>query len=255
MSAAFGFLPLCERNLRAWRPYALAYLLRMVEMPMQLYVYGFGLGVLGAVFAKETGYTAFVLPGLIVWSLWLAVIIEATYTTFIRAFSYRLWESVLMTPVRLPAILMAEQAIGVAKGLFLMVLAYPFAVYFNAVPSHLGFFIALLPALLFVMVVTAFGHFLTSIARSEFDFDTLWPLYAMPMFLTSGVMFPRHMLPAWLQILSEIFPMTHAIEAMRPVMLGAPNWPGFVLHCAALLLMWVIFSGLAYHFFKKRLYQ
>lgn len=255
MSAFFGFLPLCERNLRAWRPYALAYLLRMVEMPMQLYAYGFGLAALGVAFAKGAGYSAFVLPGLIVWSLWLAVIIEATYTTFIRAFTYRLWQSILMTPVRLPAILLSEQIIGSMKGLLLIIMAYPFAVYFNAVPSHTGFFIAVLPALLFVMVVTAFGHFLTSLARSEFDFDILWPLYAMPMFLTSGVMFPREMLPTWLQYASGIFPMTHAISAMRPVMLGSPEWSAFTLHCLALVAMWAAFSALAYHFFKRRLYE
>lgn len=251
----FGVVPLIERNLRAWRPYALVYFLRMVEVPMHLYVLGFGLAMLGGLFAPGQSYGAFVLPGLIVWSLWLAVIIESTYTTFVRAFTYRLWQGVLMTPVRLPAILIAEQVVGAIKGLLLMLLAYPFALWFGAIPSHGGFLLAFIPALLLVMVITAMGHLMTSLARSEFDFDIVWPIYATPMFLASGIMFPRERLPGWLQAVGEFFPLTHAIEAMRPLMLGDWQAASVAWHCLMLTVMWAGFSFASYYFFRRRLYE
>ena len=62
------------------------------------------------------------------------------------------------------------------------------------------------------------GIFLSMFARSEFQAVQFIPLAIVPQFLLSGVIFPVASEPAPLQWLSDILPLTYAVDGMRDIM-------------------------------------
>jgi lipooligosaccharide transport system permease protein len=59
-------------------------------------------------------------------------------------------------------------------------------------------------------------------------------LVLTPMLLLSGVFFPVSQLPAAARVVTELLPLAHAVDLIRPAMLGRPV-DGAVLHVAVLV--------------------
>jgi lipooligosaccharide transport system permease protein len=64
------------------------------------------------------------------------------------------------------------------------------------------------------------GLVMTSLSPSYDFFMYYFTLAVTPMMLASGVFFPITQLPGWLQTVSQVFPLTHAVELARPLMSG-----------------------------------
>ena len=65
------------------------------------------------------------------------------------------------------------------------------------------------------------GLVMTSLSPSYDFFMYYFTLAVTPMMLASGVFFPVEQLPGWLQAVSHVLPLTHAVELARPLMNGA----------------------------------
>jgi ABC-2 type transport system permease protein len=63
------------------------------------------------------------------------------------------------------------------------------------------------------------GIFLSMFARTEFQAVQFIPLVIAPQLLLSGVIFPLSGEPRWLQAVSNVLPLTYAVEGLRNVML------------------------------------
>jgi ABC-2 type transport system permease protein len=80
-------------------------------------------------------------------------------------------------------------------------------------------------ALLFGIVVLLalgavnLGIFLSTFARNEFQAVQFIPLVIVPQILLSGLLVPVSSEPEWLQVISNVLPLTYAVEALREVML------------------------------------
>jgi ABC-2 type transport system permease protein len=78
------------------------------------------------------------------------------------------------------------------------------------------------------------GIFLSMFARSEFQAVQFIPLVVVPQMLLSGIIFPVSSEPMVLQYLSNVLPLTYAVNGMRDIMVkGADlNWSGLQLDAA-----------------------
>jgi len=63
------------------------------------------------------------------------------------------------------------------------------------------------------------GIFLSTFARSEFQAVQFIPLVITPMILLSGVIVPVSSEPDWLQVISNVLPLTYAVDGLKAVML------------------------------------
>jgi ABC-2 type transport system permease protein len=63
------------------------------------------------------------------------------------------------------------------------------------------------------------GIFLSTFARTEFQAVQFIPLVIVPQILLSGVIVPVASEPGWLQVVSNVLPLTYAVDALRAVML------------------------------------
>ena len=80
---------------------------------------------------------------------------------------------------------------------------------------------ALLIFLIEMLVAVAavnLGIFLSVFARTEFQAVQFIPLVVAPQFLLSGVILPVSTEPGWLQRVSEVLPLTYAVDGLRDVM-------------------------------------
>ena len=142
-----------------------------------------------------------------------------TSVSFLRERSLGTLERLMATPLR-----RTEIVVGYMLGFTLVavvqaaeVLAFGLLVLdlYNAGSVLLIFGIELLLALAAVNL----GIFLSTFARSEFQAVQFIPLIVAPQILLSGLIVPVESEPAPLQIVSNVLPLTYAVDALREVML------------------------------------
>jgi len=79
------------------------------------------------------------------------------------------------------------------------------------------------PWLLLVIAVAdallgvALGLFVSAFARTEFQAVQFMPVVVLPQFLLGGFLVPREQMPRLLELLSDVLPLSYAIDAARLV--------------------------------------
>jgi ABC-2 type transport system permease protein len=68
---------------------------------------------------------------------------------------------------------------------------------------------------------TALGLFVSAFAATEFQAVQFMPIILIPQILLSGLIVPRDELPTALRLLSNVLPMSYAVEATQQVMTSA----------------------------------
>jgi ABC-2 type transport system permease protein len=126
-------------------------------------------------------------------------------------------ERLLTTPLgRLDLLLGYGLAFGVAAALqALITVGVAVTVYGLDVAGSLWLvgLIAVLDALLGV----ALGLLASAFARSEFQAVQFMPVIVLPQFLLCGLLVPREAMPDWLHAISNVLPLTYAVEALQEV--------------------------------------
>ena len=64
---------------------------------------------------------------------------------------------------------------------------------------------------------TSLGLFLSAFASSEFQAVQFLPAFILPQFLVCGLLVPRDQLPTALEKLSDVMPLSYAVDAMRAI--------------------------------------
>ena len=142
-----------------------------------------------------------------------------TSVSFLRERSLGTLERLMASPLR-----RTEIVVGYMLGFTLValvqaveVLAFGLIVIglYNAGSVPLLFGIVTLLALTAVNL----GIFLSTFARNEFQAVQFIPLVLVPQILLSGLLVPVETQPDWLQVVSNVLPLTYAVDALREVML------------------------------------
>jgi ABC-2 type transport system permease protein len=63
----------------------------------------------------------------------------------------------------------------------------------------------------------ALGLLASAFARSEFQAVQFMPVIVLPQFFLCGLLVPREQMAGWLQAISDVLPLTYAVEALREV--------------------------------------
>jgi ABC-2 type transport system permease protein len=153
--------------------------------------------------------------GLIVFFLVFVITIVA----FLNERSQGTLERLMATPLR-----RGEIVLGYMLGFTVLaliqsaeVLAFALAV----LKVHNAGNVALIFGIEALMAIAAvnMGIFLSMFARTEFQAVQFIPLVVVPQFLLSGILFPVSTEPKPLQVVSDVLPLTYAVNGLRDVML------------------------------------
>ena len=95
---------------------------------------------------------------------------------------------------------------------------------------------------LMAIVAVNLGIFLSMFARTEFQAVQFIPLAIVPQFLLSGILFPVSSEPKALQYVSDVLPLTYAVNALRDVMLKGADltWPSLQLDVGVVVAFIVV---------------
>jgi ABC-2 type transport system permease protein len=107
--------------------------------------------------------------------------------------------------------------------------------------------LAYLVVLLLAIGAVSLGIFLSTFARTELQIIQFIPLVIVPQFLLSGVLFPVSSLPAILQPLTAVMPLTYAVDGLRQVFIAGADLgtPALRLDLIALALFALFFGVIA----------
>lgn len=85
---------------------------------------------------------------------------------------------------------------------------------------------------------TALGLFVSAFARTEFQAVQFMPLLVIPQILLCGLFVPREALPRVLEVISDVLPLSYAVDAMQTV--AASNETGEVWQDIAVVAAYVV---------------
>jgi ABC-2 type transport system permease protein len=74
-----------------------------------------------------------------------------------------------------------------------------------------------LVAVVVALLGTALGLFLSAFAATEFQAIQFFPAFILPQFLLCGLLVPRDRLPDVLRWLSDVLPLSYAVDAMHSI--------------------------------------
>jgi ABC-2 type transport system permease protein len=180
-----------------------------------LYLVLFGPLLNGAVSQAGAGVNAYnwFVPGLLI----QVALFGTAFGGFglIAELRYGVVERMRVTPMSRAAMLLGRSlrdvVILLTQAVIMIVLAIPFGLHLDVV----GVAVTLGLLALVGLVVAPLSYAAALKLKSEDAFAPLVQGIVMPLLLLSGILLPMALAPAWLQTLSNINPLTHAVDAAR----------------------------------------
>lgn len=215
-------LAVWRRNFMVWKKLAIPSIMGNLADPM-LYMLGLGFG-LGSLLPQVDGvaYIQFLAAGTVCYSTMNSATFEALYSAFSRMHVQRTWDAIMNAPLELDDVIMGEWLWAASKsvlsGLAILLVIVALGL------SHSWLLLWIVPLTLLIgLCFSGMGLVITALSPSYDFFMYYFTLAISPMVLLCGVFYPVAQLPVWLQQVSQLLPLTHAIDIARPLVNG--HWP------------------------------
>ncbi len=240
------------RDWEVFKKYVITNILPYFAEPLLfILAMGYGLGM----FVGQIGgvsYAQFLAPGILASSAMFAASYECTYATFVRMIFQKTFEAVLCTPVSIEDIVLGEVAWGATKSLMSGICI--FIVIWGLSLARPESALVIIPVVALTgLMFASLSMFFTSIVPGMDSFNYYFTLLMSPMFLVSGVFFPIGQLPAVVQDLAWLLPLTHSVNVIRPAAMGQYNWASFGLEIVWMAAFTLIFYSIATVLMKRRM--
>jgi len=223
---------------RSWRG---SVMVSFISPLLFLTAMGIGLGSLvnrGGGGVGGVPYLLFLAPGLLATTAMQTGTIEMTYPIMAKVYWERTFEGMLATPIRTRDIVVGEVLWIFTRLLLVESLFFAVMLMFRipATPTA-GFaiFAGVLTGMAFALPVMAFS----ATQSNDSGFAVLQRFVVMPLFLFGGAFFPLARLPAALQLVAWLTPLSHGVALSRALTLGHFQ-PGPGAIDLAVLLLYVL---------------
>ena len=186
----------------------------LTQPVLYLLVLGTGLASLtGGATGGSGSLRTFMFPGVLALSVLFTAMFSAASIVWDREFGFM--REMLVAPVSRSAIVLGKCLGGATtatlQGVILIALAGAAGVPYS--PALIAELVGLLLLLAFAM--TAFGVLVAARIRNLQSFMGVTQLFLMPMFFLSGALYPLSGLPAWLELLTRVNPLSYAVDPLR----------------------------------------
>jgi drug efflux transport system permease protein len=195
----------------------------------------------------------YLVPGLI------AVIMTLTGALLTAMVVAREWErgtmeALMVTPVSIHEILISKLVPYFVLGMGGMALSVTMAVWLFDVPLR-GSLLGLIAAsALFLFAALGMGLLISTVAKSQFVAGEIAIVVTfLPAFILSGFIFDIGSMPAAIQLITHLVAARYFVAILQSVFLAGDVWSVFLPNAFGLLVMAVIFLGLARILARKRL--
>jgi ABC-2 type transport system permease protein len=190
----------------------------LVQPLLFLFVLGSGLNSLSAASTGGVDLKTFIFPGVLCVAVLFTAMVSAASLVWDRELGFL--QEMLIAPVSRTSIVVGKclggATIAASQGVIVLALAGLVDVPYDPV-LLVGAF-GLLVLLSFT--VTAFGMLVAVTIKQAQTFTWVMQMVVFPIVFLSGALYPVAGLPAWLEALNRINPLTYAVDAMRHLVFG-----------------------------------
>ncbi len=246
-----SFLRVWQRNFLQFRKTWMVSAVWILVEPL-MYLGGFGFG-LGAFVNNMNGlsFLEFFFPGLLCTTAMFVAFFEGTYSNYSKLTYQKIYSSIMMTRVSPEEIVFGEILWAASKAFLGVCGVTLVAAIFGLVDSP--FIFVALPVLFIVSwLFSSIAMIITSFAKSYDSFIYGTSGFIIPMTLVGGVYFPNDQLPSVFQYFTYLLPLTHAVSAIRGLLVKGFSQE-FAVHLGILLLMSWITMNIAIIRIRKKL--
>jgi lipooligosaccharide transport system permease protein len=150
------------------------------------------------------------------------------------------WDGILIAPMRLDDVLLAEMLWAAFKALFTVTAILGVMMVLGI--SHSWKLLVAWPVLLGVGITFSCMALIFNALAKGYDFFTYYfTLFLTPMMFLSGIFFPRDQLPAFVRVIADWLPLSIAVDLVRPLFMD--RWPEHPLHNVLVL---AVFAGVSF---------
>ena len=196
------------------------HIISSITLPLLfLFVFGSGLSASMGDLAPGIDFTRFLFPGIIGMTTLMSSFTAGVGVVWDREVGFL--KEVLVAPISRASVAMGKTlgsaTIALLQGLLILLFAPLIGVSLSVLTV-----LAVLPLMLLLAVsMGSLGIVLAARIRSMVAFHGVMSLLMFPMVFLSGAFFPLQGLPAWMDVLVKLNPVTYGIAPIRQVILGA----------------------------------
>jgi ABC-2 type transport system permease protein len=185
----------------------------LIQPLLFLFVLGSGLQTLAAASTDGVDLKTFIFPGVLCVAVLFTAMVSAASLVWDRELGFL--QEMIVAPVSRTSIVVGKclggATIAASQGVIVLALAGLVDVPYDPllILGGLGLLVLL------AFTVSAFGVLVAVTIKQAQTFTWVMQLVVFPMFFLSGALYPVDGLPAWLQALNRINPLTYAVDPMR----------------------------------------
>ena len=189
----------------------LGYIFSTVMFPL-IYLFAFGLGI-GSIVQVDGGYLSFLAKGMLSITVMMNAFQQTALSVSVGRFYFKTFQTLLLSPISSLQIIIGITFAGVTRGFIAGGLIYMVAMVFFDVPmvSFAGIIGILLSAICFGLLGIAIGLWI----KNPDALSSVINFIITPMTFFCGTFFPLTNLPAILQMIISVLPLTLANNLLR----------------------------------------
>ncbi len=199
--------------------------------------------------AGQGNYLEFLAPGIIGMSIIFTSIFSGMEIIWDRQFGFL--KETLVAPVSRFNIMIGRTLGGATVATFQGIIVFVIAVIAGFRPYHWGMVPgAILMMLLVSLLFTALGTAVASLLEDMQGFQLIINFLVMPMFFLSGALFPLQGLPAAIDIIARIDPLSYGVDGFRALLVNTSHF-GLVQDIGILGIVTAAFLLIGSYFFSR----
>ena len=183
------------------------------------------LAIFGAGFTRTIGalapgvnYIQFMYPGIIAMTVLTNSLFTGISVVADREFGFL--KEILVAPIGRSGIVVGKAVggggVALLQALVMLVLAPILGVHLTPV-----LVLTLIPIVVILSLgLSALGILIASFMQTQQGFQLLVQVLIFPLIFLAGVFFPVNNVPAWMEAISKVNPLTYGVDAIRQVFLG-----------------------------------
>ncbi|RKL68266.1 ABC transporter [Salipaludibacillus neizhouensis] len=179
------------------------------------------IGMGGEGMADDFNYVSFIFPGIVAMTLLMTSVFSSLSVIEDKNFGYM--KEILVSPISRVNIaigkMLGAATVATIQGimLFLLIpligLSYPFISLIQVLPVMF----------LLACALSSFGLLIASLLKSTQGFQLIVQILVMPMIFLSGALFPVNNMPAWMDVIVKINPVTYGVDVMKKIMVDVES--------------------------------
>ena len=183
-----------------------------------LVIFGAGFNRIIGTMAPGVDFIQFMYPGIIAMTVLMNSVMSGLSVVWDREFGFL--KEILVAPLGRSGIVlgkaMGSATVAVMQGTIMLVLAPLLGVSLSPM-----LVIKFIPSLVIIsMSLSSLGILVASRMRSQQGFQLIVQLIIFPLIFLSGIFFPVNNVPAWLEAISKVNPLTYGVDAIRQLFLS-----------------------------------